>query len=69
MREHILGIPTQCDAAGLRAATSHETGGLSPMKNPKLHDEFKAIDMTTGWETPAGYPEGNPAKDLGRFAR
>ena len=22
----------------------------------KLHDEFKAIDMSTGWEVPPGYP-------------
>lgn len=35
-----------------------------PMINPKLHDEFKAIDMTTGWETPAGYPEGIQQKIL-----
>ena len=28
------------------------------MKNPKLHDEFKTIDMATGWETPPGYPPG-----------
>ena len=35
-----------------------------PMKNPKLHDEFKAIDMTTGWVTPAGYPEGIQQKIL-----
>jgi hypothetical protein len=34
------------------------------MINPKLHDEFKAIDMTTGWETPAGYPEGIQQKIL-----
>jgi len=34
------------------------------MKNPKLHDEFKAIDMTTGWETPAGYPQGIQQKIL-----
>lgn len=27
------------------------------MKNPKLHDEFKTVDMSSGWETPAGYPE------------
>lgn len=24
----------------------------------KLHDEFHAIDMSTGWETPPGYPPG-----------
>ncbi|MFZ1884619.1 MAG: cupin [Rhodoplanes sp.] len=34
------------------------------MINPKLHDEFKAIDMTTGWETPTGYPEGIQQKIL-----
>ena len=34
------------------------------MKNPKLHDEFKKIDMTTGWVTPAGYPEGIQQKIL-----
>ncbi len=34
------------------------------MKNPKQHDEFRAIDMTTGWETPAGYPEGIQQKIL-----
>jgi hypothetical protein len=34
------------------------------MKNPKLHDEFKAIDMTAGWETPAGYPSGIQQKIL-----
>jgi hypothetical protein len=38
--------------------------GLLSMKNPKLHDEFKAIDMTTGWETPAGYPQGIQQKIL-----
>jgi hypothetical protein len=34
------------------------------MMNPKLHDEFKTIDMTTGWETPTGYPEGIQQKIL-----
>ncbi|MGD0023496.1 MAG: cupin [Xanthobacteraceae bacterium] len=34
------------------------------MKNPKLHDEFKAVDMTTGWVTPPGYPEGIQQKIL-----
>jgi hypothetical protein len=34
------------------------------MKNPKLHDEFKAVDMATGWETPAGYPQGIQQKIL-----
>ncbi len=34
------------------------------MKNPKLHDEFKTIDMQTGWETPPGYPAGIQQKIL-----
>ncbi len=34
------------------------------MMNPKLHDEFRAIDMTTGCETPAGYPKGIQQKIL-----
>ena len=34
------------------------------MKNPKLHDEFKAVDIATGWETPAGYPPGIEQKIL-----
>ena len=24
----------------------------------KAHDEFYTLDLDTGWETPAGYPEG-----------
>lgn len=24
----------------------------------KLHAEFHTLDLTTGWEVPAGYPEG-----------
>lgn len=24
----------------------------------KAHDEFYTLDLKTGWETPAGYPEG-----------
>ena len=24
----------------------------------KLHDEFHTLDLTTGFETPAGYPPG-----------
>lgn len=24
----------------------------------KAHDEFYTLDMTTGWEVPAGYPSG-----------
>jgi hypothetical protein len=34
------------------------------MKNPKLHDEFRAVDMTAGWETPPGYPAGIQQKIL-----
>lgn len=34
------------------------------MKNPKLHDEFRTIDMTSGWETPPGYPAGIQQKIL-----
>lgn len=30
----------------------------------KKHDEFHAVDMTTGWETPAGYPSGIKQKIL-----
>jgi len=30
----------------------------------KDHTEFHAIDMTTGWETPAGYPAGIQQKIL-----
>lgn len=30
----------------------------------KKHDEFHAIDMGTGWETPAGYPPGIQQKIL-----
>lgn len=30
----------------------------------KLHDEFRAIDMSSGWETPAGYPTGIQQKIL-----
>ena len=26
----------------------------------KEHKEFHALDMTSGWETPAGYPAGIP---------
>ncbi len=28
------------------------------MAIPKLHKEFHTIDLSTGWETPPGYPEG-----------
>lgn len=34
------------------------------MRNPKLHDEFRTIDMATGWETPPGYPSGIQQKIL-----
>lgn len=30
----------------------------------KLHDEFKTLDMSSGWETPPGYPEGIKQKIL-----
>ena len=30
----------------------------------KTHDEFKAVDLTTGWETPPGYPAGIKQKIL-----
>ncbi|MDP2356248.1 MAG: cupin [Beijerinckiaceae bacterium] len=30
----------------------------------KLHDEFKSLDMSVGWEVPAGYPEGIKQKIL-----
>ena len=30
----------------------------------KAHDEFRAVDMTKGWETPAGYPAGIQQKIL-----
>jgi len=30
----------------------------------KIHDEFHSIDMTTGWETPPGYPAGIEQKIL-----
>jgi hypothetical protein len=30
----------------------------------KEHKEFHAIDMSTGWETPAGYPAGIQQKIL-----
>jgi hypothetical protein len=30
----------------------------------KIHDEFKTLDMNSGWETPAGYPEGIQQKIL-----
>lgn len=30
----------------------------------KSHDEFHALDMASGWETPAGYPAGIQQKIL-----
>ncbi|HVB90401.1 MAG TPA: cupin [Beijerinckiaceae bacterium] len=30
----------------------------------KLHDEFRTLDMSAGWETPAGYPPGIQQKIL-----
>ena len=30
----------------------------------KLHDEFHTLDMSTGWEVPAGYPSGIQQKIL-----
>jgi hypothetical protein len=30
----------------------------------KSHDEFHTLDMTTGWEVPAGYPTGIKQKIL-----
>ncbi len=30
----------------------------------KLHDEFRTLDMTTGWEVPTGYPSGIQQKIL-----
>ncbi len=30
----------------------------------KLHDEFHALDMNTGWEVPTGYPSGIQQKIL-----
>ena len=30
----------------------------------KLHDEFKTLDMSAGWEVPPGYPEGIKQKIL-----
>lgn len=30
----------------------------------KAHDEFYTLDMSTGWETPAGYPAGIQQKIL-----
>lgn len=28
------------------------------MKDPKPHIEFTSVDLTTGWEAPAGYKDG-----------
>ena len=30
----------------------------------KKHDEFHAVDMSSGWETPEGYPDGIQQKIL-----
>jgi hypothetical protein len=30
----------------------------------KLHDEFRTVDTSSGWETPAGYPAGIQQKIL-----
>lgn len=30
----------------------------------KIHDEFHTLDMSTGWERPAGYPTGIEQKIL-----
>jgi hypothetical protein len=30
----------------------------------KAHDEFYTLDLTSGWETPAGYPDGIQQKIL-----
>ena len=30
----------------------------------KVHDEFRAVDMTEGWEVPPGYPAGIQQKIL-----
>ena len=30
----------------------------------KIHDEFRTIDMSSGWETPPGYPAGIQQKIL-----
>jgi hypothetical protein len=30
----------------------------------KQHDEFYAVDLESGWETPAGYPDGIQQKIL-----
>jgi hypothetical protein len=30
----------------------------------KQHDEFHTVDLETGWETPAGYPDGIKQKIL-----
>lgn len=30
----------------------------------KAHDEFRTVDLTAGWETPPGYPDGIEQKIL-----
>jgi len=37
---------------------SDQTEGYRFMGVNKEHKEFHAVDMSTGWETPAGYPAG-----------
>lgn len=34
------------------------------MANPKIYDEFRAVDLSTGWEVPPGYPPGIQQKIL-----
>ena len=34
------------------------------MTIPKKHEEFHALDLESGWETPAGYPDGMQQKIL-----
>lgn len=34
------------------------------MANPKIHDEFHTLDLSTGWEVPPGYPSGIQQKIL-----
>ena len=34
------------------------------MSIPKQHEEFHALDLNTGWETPPGYPAGIEQKIL-----
>ncbi len=34
------------------------------MANPKLHEEFHALDMSSGWQKIPGYPDGIEEKIL-----